>query len=70
MIEFAGICAAAFAARNDASRKCKLASATNGANFMRKLCEHNAIKRRKERKFNGRGVIASAKYKHSHNMKF
>ena len=36
--------AAAFAARNGASRKCKLASATNGANFMCELYEHNAIK--------------------------
>nr|WP_314070958.1 hypothetical protein [uncultured Campylobacter sp.] len=62
--------AAVFAARNGASRKCKLASATNGANFMRKLCEHNAIKRRKERKFYGRSVAAGAKYKHSRNMKF
>ena len=70
MIEFAGICAAAFAARNDASRKCKLASATNGTNFMRELYEHNAIKRRKKRKFYGHGVTASAKYKHSRNMKF
>ena len=62
--------AAAFAARNGASRKCKLASTTNGANFMRELYEHNAIKRRKERKFCRRGVTASAKYKHSRNMKF
>ncbi|WP_298953538.1 hypothetical protein [uncultured Campylobacter sp.] len=62
--------AAVFAARNGASRKCKLASATNGANFMRELYEHNAIKRRKERKFYGCGVTASAKYKHSCNMKF
>ncbi|WP_298961061.1 hypothetical protein [uncultured Campylobacter sp.] len=42
----------------------------NGVNFMRELYEHNAIKRRAERKFNGRGVAASAKYKHSRNMKF
>ena len=61
---------AVFAARNGASRKRKLASAMNGANFMRELYEHNAIKRRAERKFNGRGVAASAKYKHSRNMKF
>ncbi|WP_298832317.1 hypothetical protein [uncultured Campylobacter sp.] len=62
--------AATFAARNGASRKCKLASAMSGANFMRELYEHNAIKRRKERNFYGRGVAASAKYKHSRNMKF
>ena len=62
--------AAVFAARNGASRKCKLTNTTNGANFMRELYEHNAIKRRKERKFYGRGVAASAKYKHSRNMKF
>ena len=42
----------------------------DGANFMRELYEHNAIERRKERKFYGRGVAASAKYKHSRNMKF
>ena len=62
--------AAAFAARNGASRKYKLASATNGANFMRELYEHNAMGRHKERKFYRRGVAASAKYKHSRNMKF
>nr|WP_314166228.1 hypothetical protein [uncultured Campylobacter sp.] len=38
--------------------------------ILSELYEHNAIKRRKERKFNGRGVTASAKYKHSRNMKF
>nr|WP_314381746.1 hypothetical protein [uncultured Campylobacter sp.] len=42
----------------------------NGANFMRELYEHNAMKRHKERKFNGRGIAASAKYKHSRNIKF
>ncbi|MFR8441704.1 MAG: hypothetical protein ACLVCW_08265 [Campylobacter sp.] len=49
--------AAVFTARNGASRKCKLASATNGVNFMRELYEHNAIKRRKGRKFNGRRIM-------------
>ena len=62
--------AAVFTVRNGASRKCKLASAMNGANFMCELYEHNAIKRRAERKFNGRGVAASAKYKHSRDSKF
>ena len=49
--------AAVFAARNGASLKCKLASATNGVNFKREL-----YVRHKERKFYGRGVTASAKY--------
>nr|WP_315057092.1 hypothetical protein [uncultured Campylobacter sp.] len=62
--------AAIFAVRNGGTRKCRLASATNGANFIRELCEHNAMGWRKERKFNGRGVAASAKYKHSRNIKF
>ncbi|WP_299227420.1 hypothetical protein [uncultured Campylobacter sp.] len=62
--------AAVFAARNGASRKCKLASATNGANFMRELYEHNAMGLRKERKFYRCGVAVSAKYKHSRNIKF
>ncbi|WP_298024261.1 hypothetical protein [uncultured Campylobacter sp.] len=37
----------------------------DGVNFKREL-----YVQRKERKFNGRGVAASAKYKHSRNMKF
>ncbi len=37
----------------------------DGVNFKREL-----YVRHKERKFNGRGVAASAKYKHSRNMKF
>ncbi|WP_298081970.1 hypothetical protein [uncultured Campylobacter sp.] len=62
--------AAAFAARNGASRKCKLTSATNGVNFKREFYEHNAMERHKKCKFYGRGVAASAKYKHSRDMKF
>ena len=54
---------AVFAARNGASRKRKLASAMNGVNFMRELYEHNAIKRRAERKFNGRRIMERRKAK-------
>ena len=55
--------AAVFGARNGASRKCKLASATNGANFTRELCEYNAIKRREGRKFYRRLMMERRKAK-------
>lgn len=62
--------AATFAARNDASRKRKLTSATNGVNFKRELYEHNAMERHKERKFYRRRIIGAPQSGRMVGMKF